>query len=126
MSFWLYLQTKYIHHYSESFSNSETDVIQVIVRANRHKSHILSCEKASATRKLNTVYLTVNKSNVTTINSSKEDSAELYKIESFFKALFLLSVTHHYKKNHRDHEKVIHFIKKSKKLHNKAKQSIVR
>jgi len=77
-------------------------------------------------RKLNIVYLTVNKSNITTIDSSKEDSAELYKIESFFKALFLLSVTHHYKKSHKDHEKVIYFIKKSKKLHNKAEQSTVK
>ena len=72
------------------------------------------------------MYLTVNKSNITTIDSNKEGSAELYKIESFLEAFFLLSVTHHHKMNHRDHEKVIHFIKKSKKLHYKAEQSIVR
>ncbi len=77
-------------------------------------------------RELNTVYLAVNKSNITTIDSSKEDSVRLYKIESFFEALSLLSVTHHHKKSHKDHEKVIYFIKKSKKLHNKAEQSTVR
>jgi len=77
-------------------------------------------------RELNTVYLTVNKSNITTINSSKEDSVKLYKIESSFEALSLLSVTHHHKKSHRDHEKVIYSVKKSKKLHNKAEQSTVR
>jgi len=77
-------------------------------------------------RESNIVYLTVNKSNITTIDSSKEDSAELYKIKSFFKALFLLSAIHHHKKSHRDHEKVVYFIKKSKKLHNKAEQSTVR
>ncbi len=77
-------------------------------------------------RKLNTVYLTVNKSNITTTDSDKEDSVKLYKIESFLKAFFLLSVTHHHKKSHRDHEKVVYFIKKNKKLHNKAEQSTVR
>ncbi len=77
-------------------------------------------------RKLNTVYLTVNKSNITTTDSSKEDSVKFYKIESLLEALSLLSVTHHHKKNHRDHEKVIHSIKKSKKLYNKAEQSTVR
>jgi len=72
------------------------------------------------------VYLAVNKNNITTIDSDKEDSAELYKIESFLKAFLLLSATHHHKKSHRDHEKVIYFIKKSKRLHNKAEQSTVR
>jgi len=72
------------------------------------------------------MYLTVNKSNLTTTDSSKEDSAELYKIESFCEALFLLSVTHHHKKSYKDHEKVVYFIKKSKRLHNKAEQSTVR
>jgi len=72
-------------------------------------------------RKLNTMYLTVNKSNVTTTESDKEDSVKLYKIESFFEALFLLNAIHHYKKSHRDHERVIYFIKKSKRLYNKAK-----
>jgi len=72
------------------------------------------------------MYLTVNKSNVTTTDSSKEDSIRLYKIESFFEALSLLDATHHYKKNHRDYERVIHFIKKSKSLYNKAEQSTVK
>jgi len=72
------------------------------------------------------VYLTVNKSNVTTIESNKEDSVKLYKIESFLEAFFLLSVIHYHEKNHRDHERVIHFIKKSKRLYNKAEQSTVR
>jgi len=77
-------------------------------------------------RKLNTVYLTVNKSNVTTTESSKECSVRFYKIESFLEALLLLSVIHHYKKNHRGHERVVYSIKKSKRLHNKAEQSTVR
>jgi len=77
-------------------------------------------------RELNTVYLTVNKSNITTIKSSKEDNVRLYKTESFLKALFLLSVIHHYKKSHRDYERIIYFIKKSKRLHNKARQSTVK
>ncbi len=72
------------------------------------------------------MYLIVNNSNVTTTNNSKEDSTKLYKTESFLEALFLLSVTHHHKKNHKDHKKVIHSIKKSKRFHNKAEQSTVR
>jgi len=72
------------------------------------------------------VYLAVNKNNITIIDSNKEDSAELYKIESFLEAFLLLSATHHYKKSHKDHEKVIYFIKKNKRLHNKAEQSTVR
>ncbi len=77
-------------------------------------------------RELNTDYLTVNKDNITTTDSSKEDSAEVYKIESSFEVCFLLSAIHYHKKCHRDHETVIHSIKKSKKLHNEVKQSAVR
>jgi len=58
-------------------------------------------------RESNTVYLTVNKSNITTTESSKEDSTRLYKIESFLEAFFLLSAIHHHKKSHKDHERVI-------------------
>ena len=77
-------------------------------------------------RELNIIYLIVNKSNVTTIKSSKEDSVRLYKTESFLEAFFLLSVINHHKKCHKDYERVVYFIKKSKRLHNKVRQSTVR
>jgi len=50
----------------------------------------------------------------------------LYKTESFLEAFFLLSTTHHHEKSYRDHERVIHFIKKNKRLYNKAEQSTVK
>ena len=65
---------------------------------------------------LNTDYLTVNKDNITTIDSSKKDSAEVDKSESFLEVWSLSSMIHHHKKSYRDHETVIHSIRESKKL----------